>query len=373
LLQSMMSARGYLERMVADLDDSYDVAIATYALHLTNSSHSESAFTHLMSKSIQDSLTRHWERPKPANQPTYYYWQRKTDAINIEMTAYALLTLLHRDDVTQALPLVRWLTMQRGPQGGFISTQDTVVGLQGLAQIAAAIYQPHFSPIKVKVEYMSGDNLHTEHMTLNESTKQLLQTLRLPMDPLNPPTEVTIIAEPVEPGNFSGIAVAEVNLDYFMEANIARATSTKALSKYTLTMEPVALDKDGNFFLELTARQNGSGSMTMVEVGMPSGYTVDDTHVKWDVAGASQAEFEGNKYILYYDVFGEEAKHIVLPVTITDGNPIRTRASAIRMYDYYENTGCDELVVEYELPKPKSICDRQPDFETCSFRTKTGY
>ena len=71
----------------------------------------------------------HWERPKPVAQPAYYTWQRKTDAINIEMTAYAMLTFLHRKDSAGALPIVRWMTSQRGAQGGFISTQVSGGGM----------------------------------------------------------------------------------------------------------------------------------------------------------------------------------------------------------------------------------------------------
>ena len=70
-----------------------------------------------------ESLTLHWERPKPNARPAHYRWQRQTDAINIEMTAYAMLTFLLKKDVAKAVPIVRWLTSQRGPQGGFISTQ----------------------------------------------------------------------------------------------------------------------------------------------------------------------------------------------------------------------------------------------------------
>lgn len=72
---------------------------------------------------ILESLTTHWERPKPAVQQTYYSWQRDTDAVNVEMTSYALLTYQLRNDISKSLPIVRWLTSQRGSQGGFISTQ----------------------------------------------------------------------------------------------------------------------------------------------------------------------------------------------------------------------------------------------------------
>ena len=49
------------------------------------------------------------------------------------MTAYALLSLVKlgsKKDMADARWIVRWLSKQRNSEGGFISTQDTVVGLQ---------------------------------------------------------------------------------------------------------------------------------------------------------------------------------------------------------------------------------------------------
>jgi prenyltransferase beta subunit len=54
-------------------------------------------------------------------------------ALSVEMTAYALLSLVKlgsKKDMTDARSIVRWLSKQRNSEGGFVSTQDTVVGLQ---------------------------------------------------------------------------------------------------------------------------------------------------------------------------------------------------------------------------------------------------
>ena len=39
------------------------------------------------------------------------------------MTSYALLTLMQEGSLIDAIPVFRWLNKQRGPKGGFISTQ----------------------------------------------------------------------------------------------------------------------------------------------------------------------------------------------------------------------------------------------------------
>ena len=50
--KAIASGRSYLEQKLSTLDDSYDIAIVTYALHLTNSSSANEAFGRLMSKAI---------------------------------------------------------------------------------------------------------------------------------------------------------------------------------------------------------------------------------------------------------------------------------------------------------------------------------
>ena len=54
-------------------------------------------------------------------------------ALNVEMTSYVLLSLVKlgsNQDLLKARSIVRWLSKQRNSEGGFISTQDTVVALQ---------------------------------------------------------------------------------------------------------------------------------------------------------------------------------------------------------------------------------------------------
>lgn len=54
-------------------------------------------------------------------------------ALNVELTSYALLSLVKLKaprDVLEAGSIVRWLSKQRNSWGGFVSTQDTVVALQ---------------------------------------------------------------------------------------------------------------------------------------------------------------------------------------------------------------------------------------------------
>lgn len=46
------------------------------------------------------------------------------------------MALLENNLVGDALPVLNWLMDQRNPKGGFVASQDTVVGLQALLMFA---------------------------------------------------------------------------------------------------------------------------------------------------------------------------------------------------------------------------------------------
>lgn len=52
---------------------------------------------------------------------TNYEWYRDTNPLSIEATSYAVLAMLLKGSVTDALPVFRWLNEQRQPYGGFIT------------------------------------------------------------------------------------------------------------------------------------------------------------------------------------------------------------------------------------------------------------
>lgn len=51
------------------------------------------------------------------------HWDAADTALSVETTAYALLAQMALGRLKYAGPIVTWLTSQRDPQGGFVSTQ----------------------------------------------------------------------------------------------------------------------------------------------------------------------------------------------------------------------------------------------------------
>ncbi|KAL5256249.1 hypothetical protein ACHWQZ_G011461 [Mnemiopsis leidyi] len=56
----------------------------------------------------------------------------------IEAAGYAALYFIQKDQIEDSLPLIMWLASQRNQNGGFRSSQDTVIGIQALARFAEA-------------------------------------------------------------------------------------------------------------------------------------------------------------------------------------------------------------------------------------------
>ncbi|XP_076468190.1 CD109 antigen-like [Babylonia areolata] len=355
---SLSRGRTYLEQRLPYLTDPYDLAIVTYALHLTNSTQANHAFTLLAAKAVRESFTVHWERSRKVRQHRYS-WQRQTDAISIEMTSYALLTYMVRGDVAGALPIVRWLTMQRGPQGGFISTQDTVTALQALSLVATEIYQPSFSPITVTVLWRVGGAVHSISLTMDNSTRGLLQSAAIPIHNNVIPPYVTIQARPFRANTVNSNAVAEVTLDY----NVLADTNQ---FPFVLTWHVRPVD-DSRFVLEVEGKRvdGQEGSMTVIDVGLLTGYDVDEDSALFHTATATNTELKGRHYILYFDQIDGTGVRVVLPMVVSSGIPVNTEAGVIRIYDYYEND--QEQAVKYSLGK-KNFCSAQPTYEGCAFR-----
>ncbi|XP_074624283.1 complement C3-like isoform X1 [Acropora palmata] len=120
--QRIQNAVSFLETELNDIHKVNILSLTTYALALTGSTKSDLANRKLLRKQTNDkgNATRHWDAGDTA--------------LSVETTAYALLAQMALGRLKSAGPIVTWLSSQRDPQGGFVSTQDTCVALQALSK-----------------------------------------------------------------------------------------------------------------------------------------------------------------------------------------------------------------------------------------------
>ena len=93
------------------------------------------------------------------------------------MTAYNVLTMVLVDDLPTAVQSVKWLARQRNARGGFVSTQDTVVGLAALSLYSQRMAS---DPLNMVMDVKETK----AKVTLTEKNKLLMQTKRLSMSNL---------------------------------------------------------------------------------------------------------------------------------------------------------------------------------------------
>lgn len=139
-------ALGYVKTTLDFVDDIYALAIATYAAQLANHP-SKSVFLQKLDKlaTVEGKKTE-FSGSKPQNIKWNFlsirpgdlkYWEMvklptpsdpwcQPPSVNVEITAYALLSYIKAGRVIDGLPIMRWLLSQQSSTGGFSSTQDTV-------------------------------------------------------------------------------------------------------------------------------------------------------------------------------------------------------------------------------------------------------
>ena len=101
------------------------------------------------------------------------YVNRSAD---IETTAYATLALGVHGDVFNAARAAKWLVSQRNANGGFGSTQDTVVALQALTEYAATAKSDADLTVNLK-----GPGIDKQ-VKINQSNFDVLQMIEVPVD-----------------------------------------------------------------------------------------------------------------------------------------------------------------------------------------------
>uniref|UniRef100_A0A452U8E1 Complement C3 n=1 Tax=Ursus maritimus TaxID=29073 RepID=A0A452U8E1_URSMA len=158
LPNSINKAGQYLAAHYKNLQGSYSVAIAGYALAQAIS-RPDRAVSMGGGMGVLSADRERWEEP---GQKLY----------SVEATSYALLALLLLKDFDSAPPVVRWLNEQRYYGGGYGSTQATFMVFQALAQYQKDV--PHHKDLNLEVSIkLPSRNSVIKHVILWESASLL--------------------------------------------------------------------------------------------------------------------------------------------------------------------------------------------------------
>lgn len=293
----------------------YAVALSTYAFTLLG--HSKADY---WVKMLMDRATRHND---------LLWWEDKTKpsmSLSIEITAYAVLTLVKlggEENMVHALKAVRWMSKQRNAEGGFSSTQDTVLALEALTKYAAAMSNNN-TDLSVLVTASEVDHVYRTH----NDNRMVLTQIKLPVLP----TIVEIFAEG------EGCVLVQSNIKY----NVLHATGTDAFDLSVIAHSEASENECSVQEITVCARYkiaDEESNMALAEIGMISGYAPDRTSLysllEKPSSKVKRFEVEHDVVSVYFDKLTGQKTCIsftVMRETVVD----RLEPANVKLYDYYQ-------------------------------------
>ncbi|XP_048758952.2 CD109 antigen-like isoform X2 [Ostrea edulis] len=326
----------YLEGRVSQLTDDYALAIASYALALAKSGSATSTFTRLNNDAVVKDGMKHWHKAKTQTN-SHHYWSpphQQSNPVDIEMTSYALLVYAANDQFTDGLPVMKWVTSQRNPRGGFSSTQDTVLALQALSEFAKMAYSNNFD---IQMTVTTGSFSH--QFSVNARNALLLQSVELP----SVPSQVTVSA------TGHGLGLVEVSVFFNVEQEIQEPSFDMTVTLVKDTLDAIQIETCAHWL------KVGASGMTVQEFGVPTGFEADLESIT-QLPTLKKIETENKKIILYLDEITTSPTCIVVDMYRT-GLVAKTQPAPIRIYDYYEPANQVTKFYQSQRLKNSNICD----------------
>ncbi|XP_071492286.1 pregnancy zone protein-like [Diadema antillarum] len=329
--------------------NTYALALTGYAFGLGNYFSSQSrALSLLNDRAQEENGLRFWSSGDAVEkEESLCIHHCHADSSGVEITAYVLLAHLHQnqpfdvifDDV---LPIVRWLNAQRNALGGFSSTQDTVLGLQAVAQFAERVYGPDSSlDLQIGVQaFRSGSRDLTEELFFDIDNSNHLVLQR--EDLREVPADLWISSRG------SGCALFQAELRY----NVPVVPPQRPLFNISVTIgewngrsqsdSTTCGDRTVHVCVRYTGNEVETG-MAVMEVKMVSGFIPHEDSLETfrDRHGAAIGLKRIDKYAngkpltLYFDSFDSIDRCV--PIKVKQEMVVKdAKSSVIKVYDYYK-------------------------------------
>ncbi|XP_059191692.1 complement C3-like [Centropristis striata] len=280
LQNSIDSAVAYLERRLPSLIKPYAVAMTSYALANENKLNQEILF-----KSASPDLS-HW--PTPMGR-----------VYTLEATAYALLALVKAKAFEEARPVVRWFNKQRRVNGGYGSTQATIIVYQAIAEYWVSAKEP---PYDLNVDILFQGRARPDQYYFNINNHYKTRTSK--GNNINQDVKVTATGT-------GEATVKMVSLYYALPRETERDCQRFNLSVQLL---PEKMNEDEKIYrlrIEVLYKdREHDASMSVLDVGMLTGFTANTNDLSLLSKGRARsiskytmnpAESERGSVIIYLD------------------------------------------------------------------------
>ncbi|XP_073080811.1 CD109 antigen [Manis javanica] len=323
------------------ISDNYTLALVTYALSSVGSPVAKEALSALTRRTKREGGMQFWVSPVPQLSDS---WQPRS--LDIEVAAYALLSHLLQFQVSEGIPIMRWLSRQRNSLGGFASTQDTVVALKALSEFAALM---NTERTDVTVTVTGPSSPRPVKFLIDAQNCFLLRTAELEVVQ---PTEVNISA------NGFGFAICQLNVVYNVKESRSsrRRKSIENQEAFDLDVSVKENKDDVNRLnLNVCTRYLGPArsGMALMEVHLLSGFTVPSGAIPLSET-VKKVEHDHGKLNLYLDSVNETHFCVDIPA-VRDFKVSNTQDASVSIVDYYEPRR--HAVRSYNSGAQLSSCD----------------
>ncbi|XP_004451443.2 pregnancy zone protein [Dasypus novemcinctus] len=322
----------------------YTKALLAYVYALAGNQDKRRIILNSLDKeAVKEDDSIHWERPQKPKAPVGQLYQPQAPSAEVEMTSYVLLAYLtaqpapSSEDLTTASHIVKWITKQQNSQGGFSSTQDTVVALHALSRYGAATFSRTGKAAQVTIQ---NSQAFSTNFQVDNSNLLLLQQVSLP--------EV--------PGEYA-ITVTGDRCVYLQTSIKYNIYPEKEDSPFALRVQTLPQTCDGHkahtsFQISLDVSYTGRrpvSNMVIVDVKMISGFIPLKSTVKMLESSSyvSRTEVSNNHVLIYVEQMTSQT--LSFSFMVLQDIPVRDLKPAIvKVYDYYETD--ESAIAEYIAP-----------------------
>jgi CD109 antigen len=334
----------YLEGALDRSDEPYALALGAYALALGRSGRAAAVAERLLKLGREGDDGLSWDAvlprpvapmplpqpeprpggpalPAPIRPPMAPNPPRPSATTAVETAGYAALALLQLGDAVSAAKVTGWLASKRNAQGGFGSTQDTVVALQAMAAAAGKSR----ADVDATVALRAGS--WAKEVRVGADTSDVLQMVEVPA---GAPLQVEargrgqVMAQAVRRFNMPR---AEAAAQSAFQIDVRYGTDTVAVN------DLIRVEADVRF----TPPQPTAAGMVVLDLAIPTGFAAVPDSIealqrrtpklkRWDVAG--------RKVILYLEDMGPD-EQLRLDFQARALFPVKAEPVVSQAYSYY--------------------------------------
>ncbi|ESO98771.1 hypothetical protein LOTGIDRAFT_158717 [Lottia gigantea] len=323
-----------LETASETMTNIYDLAITAYALYVAGSTKSSNILQKLESLQTTEDGMVYWEVVIEADR-VRYYWNpphKQSSPVNIETAAYVLLTYSKMGEIAKGIPIMKWLLSQQNSNGGYSSTQDTVVALQALSQFACLL---HGGSYDITLNVFACRQSRT--WTISQTSSVFKWETR----------ETTDSIDIEASGTGSGIVM--ITVKYNIEELVVQSTWGLSVVTESESLEVLVIKVCFDWKV-----LNQSSGMAILETVLISGFRVDDSQLQNDKL-IKRMESDQRKFTLYFDEVGNTP--VCLKLRLVKGEVVgKVKPGFVTITDYYNPENSVTVSYKSSIGENAPVC-----------------